>query len=169
MTQVCFVIGSYYRNVTLNGIEILKISDKNNNLAGSMSKSKDLSHPHQVSSTKTSKKYKIVSASIEITLVSVSVLVVGIIIYWRWRWLDEDSNMEDNSSETTSDGLPSLPPHLCRYFTISEIKAATNNFDDDLIIGVGGFGNVYKGFIDESTPVAIKRLKKALNKGQTSS
>ncbi|KEH29813.1 putative protein kinase RLK-Pelle-CrRLK1L-1 family [Medicago truncatula] len=157
-------IYSKYRNVTLNGIEILKISDKNNNLAGSISKSNDLSHPHQVLSTKTSKKYKIVLVSLEITLASVSVLMVGFTIYWQWRYRDEDS-MEDNSSETKSEGLPSLPPHLCRYFTIAEIKAATNNFDDDLIIGVGGFGNVYKGFIDKSTPVAIKRLKPGSQQG----
>ncbi|MCH93709.1 receptor-like protein kinase feronia-like, partial [Trifolium medium] len=59
----------------------------------------------------------------------------------------------------------SLPPHLCRYFTIAEIRAATNNFDDVFIIGVGGFGNVYKGCIDGSTLVAIKRLKSGSQQG----
>ena len=94
-------------------------------------------------------------------------IVVGVIVSWLRRRFHNAK--ADNLSKTKHIELSSLPPHLCRYFTISEIKAATNNFDDDLIIGVGGFGNVYKGFIDESTPVAIKRLKKALNKGQTSS
>ncbi|PNX84696.1 receptor-like protein kinase FERONIA-like protein [Trifolium pratense] len=54
---------------------------------------------------------------------------------------------------------------MCRYFTIAEIKAATNNFDDIFIIGVGGFGNVYKGYIDGVTPVAIKRLKPGSQQG----
>lgn len=44
-----------------------------------------------------------------------------------------------------------------RRFTIAEIRAATNNFDESLVIGVGGFGKVYKGGIDESTLAAIKR------------
>ncbi|KAL2335421.1 hypothetical protein Fmac_016634 [Flemingia macrophylla] len=48
----------------------------------------------------------------------------------------------------------------CRRFSIIEIIAATKNFDDVYVIGVGGFGHVYKGYIDGSaSPVAVKRLK----------
>ncbi|OMP05219.1 hypothetical protein COLO4_08985 [Corchorus olitorius] len=44
-------------------------------------------------------------------------------------------------------------------FTLSDIQAATNNFDDALVMGRGGFGNVYKGFIKGiKCAVAIKRL-----------
>ncbi|GKE05229.1 receptor-like protein kinase FERONIA, partial [Tanacetum coccineum] len=32
-----------------------------------------------------------------------------------------------------------------RRFTIAEIQFATNNFDDKLVIGQGGFGKVYRG------------------------
>jgi hypothetical protein len=141
----------------------LKISDKNNNLAGSVSKSVDLSHPHQALSTKTSKTFKIILAVVESTIASVSVFAVGFAMFWLRGGLPD--SMDDNLSMTNSEGSPSLPPHLCRYFTIAEIKAATNNFDDVFIIGVGGFGNVYKGFIDESTPVAIKRLKPGSQQG----
>ncbi|KAF7822384.1 receptor-like protein kinase FERONIA [Senna tora] len=61
----------------------------------------------------------------------------------------------------------SLPSDLCRRFSIAEIKAATNNFDDDFKVGVGGFGNVYKGYIinDGKAPVAIKRLKPGSQQG----
>ena len=59
-----------------------------------------------------------------------------------------------------------LQSDLCRCFSISEVRAATNSFDDSLIIGVGGFGNVYKGFIDNgSITVAIKRLKQGSQQG----
>lgn len=44
-----------------------------------------------------------------------------------------------------------------KRFTLPEIRAATNNFDDSLVIGVGGFGKVYKGEIEDGTLVAIKR------------
>jgi serine/threonine protein kinase len=90
-------------------------------------------------------------------------IVLGITFSWLRRRFH--SERDDNSSKSKNEGSSSLPPHLCRYFTIAEIRSATNNFDDDFIIGVGGFGNVYKGCIDGSTPVAIKRLKSGSQQG----
>ncbi|AQK80097.1 Putative receptor-like protein kinase family protein [Zea mays] len=40
---------------------------------------------------------------------------------------------------------------LGRFFSFAEIQAATQNFDEKAIIGVGGFGNVYVGEIDDGT------------------
>ncbi|XP_058736474.1 receptor-like protein kinase FERONIA [Vicia villosa] len=163
-----------YRDVKLNGIEILKISDNNKNLAGSISKSVDLSNKF---STESPKKFKITTtigdaialSSIVLIIVGgvtifwLRVIVVGIAIFWlRGRF---QNFIEGIVPKTKNQGSSSLPPHFCRYFTLEEIKAATNNFDDVSIIGVGGFGNVYKGFIDRSTPVAIKRLKQGSQQG----
>ncbi|KAL9150874.1 hypothetical protein ABFS82_11G016600 [Erythranthe guttata] len=54
---------------------------------------------------------------------------------------------------------------LCRRFSLDEIRLATNNFSDALLIGRGGYGNVYKGHIDEEQcTVAVKRLKKSSSK-----
>uniref|UniRef100_A0A2N9HSG8 Protein kinase domain-containing protein n=1 Tax=Fagus sylvatica TaxID=28930 RepID=A0A2N9HSG8_FAGSY len=52
-----------------------------------------------------------------------------------------------------------LPEYICRRFSLAEIKIATNDFDEHLVIGEGGSGEVYKGCIDDRTiNVAIKRL-----------
>ncbi|KAF7112313.1 hypothetical protein RHSIM_RhsimUnG0242200 [Rhododendron simsii] len=49
--------------------------------------------------------------------------------------------------------LPS--PHV-KAFALSELKNATRNFRPDSLLGEGGFGYVYKGWIDETTPTAAK-------------
>ncbi|KAJ4758798.1 hypothetical protein LUZ62_069173 [Rhynchospora pubera] len=46
---------------------------------------------------------------------------------------------------------------LGRCFSFAEIQTATKNFDQNAIIGVGGFGNVYVGELDDGTKVAVKR------------
>ncbi|CAL9062418.1 unnamed protein product [Musa banksii] len=46
---------------------------------------------------------------------------------------------------------------LGRYMSLSELQAATKNFDQNAVIGVGGFGNVYIGELDDGTKVAVKR------------
>ena len=51
-------------------------------------------------------------------------------------------------------------------FTLSELERATNNFDDSMKIGEGGYGSVYKGFL-RHTMVAIKMLNSQSTQGQT--
>ncbi|KAK8654290.1 hypothetical protein V6N13_128261 [Hibiscus sabdariffa] len=45
------------------------------------------------------------------------------------------------------------------HFTFDEIKEATRNFSRDNIIGRGGYGNVYKGYLSDGSEVAFKRFK----------
>ncbi|XWS31635.1 hypothetical protein CRYUN_Cryun23aG0093400 [Craigia yunnanensis] len=44
-------------------------------------------------------------------------------------------------------------------FTFDEIKKATRNFSRDNIIGRGGYGNVYKGYLSDGSEVALKRFE----------
>ncbi|KAF8010434.1 hypothetical protein BT93_J1152 [Corymbia citriodora subsp. variegata] len=70
------------------------------------------------------------------------------------------------TTESTKTEGSSLPSDLCRHFSLAEIRAATNNFDKVFIVGVGGFGNVYKGYVDGgATQVAIKRLNQGSQQG----
>ncbi|KAL7604647.1 hypothetical protein Lser_V15G20313 [Lactuca serriola] len=64
----------------------------------------------------------------------------------------------DKSDEQKSKDF-GLPSGRCRRFTIQEVKDATREFDESRVIGRGGFGMVYIGYIDnDTTAVAIKRL-----------
>ncbi|KAI3473958.1 hypothetical protein Pfo_028532 [Paulownia fortunei] len=46
-----------------------------------------------------------------------------------------------------------------RMFTLREMQKATNKFSKDRILGSGGFGEVYKGELQDGTIVAIKSAK----------
>ncbi|KAL4575393.1 hypothetical protein LXL04_022236 [Taraxacum kok-saghyz] len=106
-----------------------------------------------------------------------SALILGIVFHYLLTQRKENDPEQKNSSLSSSsnqqqslqeeDGQTkdsfssSSPDKPCSRFSLAEIKLATNDFDDALVIGKGGFGNVYKGTIDfgEGTDVAIKRLK----------
>ncbi|KAL1803897.1 hypothetical protein ACET3Z_032544 [Daucus carota] len=63
--------------------------------------------------------------------------------------------------------LPLSVRQLCRRFSLQEIQLATDNFQQELVIGKGGFGMVYKGIIDLGQRiVAIKRLKSTSKQGR---
>ncbi|KAH1081813.1 hypothetical protein J1N35_021574 [Gossypium stocksii] len=52
-----------------------------------------------------------------------------------------------------------LPEGLCRHFSLAEIKAATNNFHPNSVIGESCFWSVHKGTIDNGTIVGLKRCR----------
>lgn len=58
--------------------------------------------------------------------------------------------------------------NACRLFSMAEIKEATCSFDEQLVIGKGGFGNVYKGLVDDggSTSVVVVAVKRFNSKSQ---
>ncbi|KAI4352441.1 hypothetical protein L6164_006691 [Bauhinia variegata] len=155
-----------FNNVILNGIEIFKVNDSDGNLGGPNASSSPSPPQSLVPLTEPSGKSKKTDIVPIVVCVGLGVfLLIGFLVFRRLT-VAGYSLLGKSKSRSSKTHESSLPSDLCRYFTIAEIREATNNFDEVFIIGVGGFGNVYKGYInDGSTPVAIKRLKPGSKQG----
>ncbi|KAJ4850749.1 hypothetical protein Tsubulata_050410, partial [Turnera subulata] len=95
----------------------------------------------------------------------VVLVAVGGGCWWFFRYEDykrrkrRRARFERAQAELNS-GLESISHSttLIKY-TFDQIKKATGNFSRDNIIGRGGYGNVYKGWLPDGSEVALKRFK----------
>ncbi|VAH53087.1 unnamed protein product [Triticum turgidum subsp. durum] len=76
-------------------------------------------------------------------------------------WAEQFTNRWSREGKTS--GLQSVSTKL--HIALAKIKAATDNFHERNLIGVGGFGNVYKGVLVDGTPVAVMRAMRASQQG----
>lgn len=74
-------------------------------------------------------------------------------------------DLSSQSSKVLEGSAPQTPRSVCeivqssnlKSFPLTELKVATRNFRaDSMMLGEGGFGSVYKGWIDEHSPSAAK-------------
>ncbi|XP_022945478.1 protein NSP-INTERACTING KINASE 1-like isoform X3 [Cucurbita moschata] len=77
----------------------------------------------------------------------------GFFIWWRQRH-NQQIFFDVNDQRFEEVCLGNL-----RIFQFRELQAATNNFSSKNLVGKGGFGNVYKGYLQDGTVIAVKRLK----------
>lgn len=76
------------------------------------------------------------------------------------RALQESEEMRRTMNAITRNGV------RYRKYTIEEIEEATNFFSDSRKIGEGGYGPVYKCYLDH-TPVAVKVLRPDAAQGRS--
>ncbi|CAL5391977.1 unnamed protein product [Camellia sinensis] len=65
----------------------------------------------------------------------------------------------NNAQSSQPLGKPKVCLGNLKRFQFRELQSATKKFSSKSIIGKGGFGNVYKGYLQDGTVVAVKRLK----------
>ncbi|GJV80546.1 receptor-like protein kinase THESEUS 1 [Tanacetum coccineum] len=147
-------------NAILNGLEIFKISNRAQSLDGVSAVDDLVAAP-----VKKSKKFGIV---IGVVIGAVVAVIISVFCYFcvvgrGSKKVDHLNPLYGNSitmtkmSNTASCISLASCNDLGRSFSFQEILEATNKFDESLLLGVGGFGRVYRGTMEDGTRVAVKR------------
>eukprot|EP00267_Zea_mays_P018243 NP_001308566.1 uncharacterized protein LOC100383773 precursor [Zea mays] len=154
----------------LNGMEIFKVS-RNGNLGHPTVRIGGVSGGLEDDRRKRSPRWVLVGAAAGVVIfVSVAAAVYLCFYLHRKKNTNTSAANKKTKTKTKDDNLPATTTapglraagtfgscRMGRRFSIAEIKAATMDFDESLVIGVGGFGKVYRGETDTGTPVAVKR------------
>lgn len=147
-----------YPDGILNGLEIMKISNSRGSLDFNDSKM-------QTSTSRSKLKFWTIAGSL-VGILFVGILALVLFIVWRRRSKlshvsrsTQDHFASYGKKESIyTDGTAMISRSKIGYrFPFFVVKEATDNFSESLIIGVGGFGKVYKGVLRDETKVAVKR------------
>ncbi|KAG9145293.1 hypothetical protein Leryth_008242 [Lithospermum erythrorhizon] len=90
------------------------------------------------------------------TGVAVIAATIAFLVYKRYRHTKE---AQERLTREREEILNSGAGRSSKLFSGKEIKRATNNFFRDRLLGSGGYGEVFKGYLDDGTEVAIKCAK----------
>lgn len=154
------LVNNAYPNAILNGLEIMKMNNSDGNLGGAN---------RPVTSSSKSNVGVIVGASVG-SLFAV-VLAVSLFLLCRRRkekaaqghsktWAPfsmNGTNSHTMGSKYSYGTTASAASNYQYRFPFGVVQEATNNFDESWVIGIGGFGKVYKGEFNDGTKVAVKR------------
>ncbi|KAJ0785323.1 putative protein kinase RLK-Pelle-LRR-XII-1 family [Helianthus annuus] len=85
---------------------------------------------------------------------SISLFLTTICCVILWRYLRRKTNPSAQPRAKSQPNLTNFP-----RITYKELSDATNGFDDNRLLGSGGYGRVYKGMLKTGTEIAVKVLQ----------
>lgn len=136
-----------FYDAQLNGMEVIKISKTS--LAGPNARLQETKMKKNI-------QFKINRAILGGVAFLLTALC-ALLYYQKKRLIGRESSASTKILEAKQ--------FICRQFSLTEIKKATRNFDELLVVGFGGFGKVYKGIVDGGVEVAIKRSNPSSEQG----
>ncbi|XP_047314360.1 receptor-like protein kinase FERONIA [Impatiens glandulifera] len=154
----------------LNGLEILKISDPSNNLAG-LNPFWNRNFLHNVKSQSKGLGDATFIGELVLGFYLLVPLVFSVLLYIlpEIRWFLKVAFLLCGHSEWQRKTIFKwASDDQCQYFSLTELKEATKNFSTATLLSSGGFGNVYEGYVNvhgKATHVAIKRRSSNSNQG----
>ncbi|CAM8919535.1 unnamed protein product [Rhodiola kirilowii] len=156
-------INSDNPNAILNGLEIMKM----NNSAGSLSGSDALLPPSSSSKKKVTLIVGVVVGGVFLILILIFFIIMcrrrqmqrlgGQSDSKTWIPLYVNGNSHTMGSKLSNATTGSTVSNYAYRIPFAALQEATNNFDENGVVGVGGFGKVYKGVLSDGTQVAVKR------------
>ncbi|KAL3751500.1 hypothetical protein ACJRO7_012349 [Eucalyptus globulus] len=145
---------SFYNQGIVNGLEIFKLPGSTGNFGGL--------YPFGFSTSRSSLQNNWTTFRIFLLIICGIPALISLclcIAYIPPGWFSFFSRCRNKS-------LKPCGPHWENVISLTKIKSATNNFSDAVLIGTGGFGKVYKGWLDgEVSAVAIKRADSSSHQG----
>ncbi|KAG8100279.1 hypothetical protein GUJ93_ZPchr0013g33993 [Zizania palustris] len=117
--------------------------------------------PHLASSSSRKNTVAIAAGSasaLVVAIVAVASAAIAITGSRRRRRRTTEGGWEGGSDDESIMSLPPLPREGFYIFTKSELKQATNGYDEKLLLGTGGAGKVYLGRLPSGQHVAIKKI-----------
>ncbi|WVY99801.1 hypothetical protein V8G54_025871 [Vigna mungo] len=153
-----------YPNAILNGLEIMKM----NNSMGSLITG---TVPTAIGAGSSSKSIGMIVGVVVGVVGAVVLAVLIFVLCMRRRKLARQRQSKTWVPLSINDGTTShtMGSKYSNGTTLSvasnheyrvplvAVQEATNNFDESWVIGIGGFGKVYKGELSDGTKVAVKR------------